>query len=68
MPGINYHREIYQNMQYKETFYLFFYIVNEKNVNSPVNYATMFLKQWIWYNVTYMKSGITGTFIKPKNV
>ena len=36
-------------------------------MNGPVNYATMFQQQWIWYNVTYVKIGITDMFIKPKN-
>ena len=45
MCGVNYHREVYQNMDCKQLFYIFFDIVNERNVNGPIKYATIFLQQ-----------------------
>ena len=52
MSGMYYYREVYQNIQYKELFYMFFDIVNEMKCEWSVNYATVFLQQWIYYNVT----------------
>ena len=46
MSGMNYNKEVYENMECKELLiYLFFNIANERNVNGPVSYATMFLHQ-----------------------
>ena len=74
MCGVNYHREVYQNMDCKQFFILHIFWYSkwkkcERAYKLCNNFSTtIFLQQWIWYNVTYVKSGITGTIIKPNNV
>ena len=60
MSGMNYYREVYQKKYCQELFYLFFDIVNEKNVNRPVCILcnNVSIKMNIC-NVTYMKSDMT---------
>ena len=66
MSGMNYYREVYQNIKCKELFYMLSDIVNDKKCEWACNYATMFLQQWIWDNVTNVKSGITGILSRQR--
>ena len=71
MSGMNYYRDINQNVQCKELFDCFLDIVNEKKCVWAWDVSTtmkMTQQHWTWYNVIYTKNGIAGAFIKPKNV
>ena len=71
MSGMNYYREVYQYMQCNELFYMllnFFDIVNEKKCEWVCKLCYNVCTTMNMIQCDYVKSGITGMFIKPKNV
>ena len=67
MSGMNYYREVYQNIQCKYVI-LFFDIINEKKCEWVCKLCNNVSTTMNMIQCDYVKSGISGTFINLKNV